>query len=248
LEGRRDQRSPLRRCFKPRPPLSAGCAGFASGCRLSGSELKRPMISPLGLESLGFDPRPHSGRLSGLLSGCPPTGTRPQARAKLGNRELISMHHRCKSFFALAQNFLVAGSRNGYAAVAIARREPRVRCLDAPRYRTLLPLVEVRGCAQRARASAVKNRAPAARRLAVAPTRCVNAGGVAMADCAGRKWPRSSISDMPRALAADTGSQISSSWERGERPCLRVKQTGGRWRRARPPGRRLLRRFSPAPA
>jgi hypothetical protein len=38
LEGRRDQRSPLRRCFKPRPPLSAGCAGFASGCRLSGSE------------------------------------------------------------------------------------------------------------------------------------------------------------------------------------------------------------------
>ena len=33
LEGRRDQKSPLRRCFKPRPPLSAGCAGFASGCR-----------------------------------------------------------------------------------------------------------------------------------------------------------------------------------------------------------------------
>src|SRR5438093_1606421 len=29
--------------------------------------------------------RSHSGRLSGLLSGCPPTDTRPQARAKLGN-------------------------------------------------------------------------------------------------------------------------------------------------------------------
>jgi hypothetical protein len=28
-----NQKSPLRRCFKPRPPLSAGCAGFASGCR-----------------------------------------------------------------------------------------------------------------------------------------------------------------------------------------------------------------------
>src|SRR6516225_6108766 len=28
--------------------------------------------------------RSHSGRLSGLLSGCPPTNTRPQARAKLG--------------------------------------------------------------------------------------------------------------------------------------------------------------------
>src|ERR1700761_3630291 len=66
------------------------------------------MISPLGLESLGFDPQPHSGRLSGLLSGCPPTGTRPQARAKLGNRELSAMHHRCKSFFALARIFLVA--------------------------------------------------------------------------------------------------------------------------------------------
>ena len=38
LEGRRDQRSPLRRCFKPRPPLRAGCAGFASGCRSSSEE------------------------------------------------------------------------------------------------------------------------------------------------------------------------------------------------------------------
>ena len=52
LEGRRDQRSPLRRCFKPRPPLSAGCAGFASGCRSSGSELRRPMTrASLGIES-----------------------------------------------------------------------------------------------------------------------------------------------------------------------------------------------------
>ena len=33
LDSQRDQKSPLRRCFKPRPPLSAGCAGFASGCR-----------------------------------------------------------------------------------------------------------------------------------------------------------------------------------------------------------------------
>src|SRR5690606_7693543 len=29
----KDQRSPLRRCFKPRPLLRAECAGFASGCR-----------------------------------------------------------------------------------------------------------------------------------------------------------------------------------------------------------------------
>ena len=33
LEGRRDQKSPFRRCFKPRPPWRAGFAGFASGCR-----------------------------------------------------------------------------------------------------------------------------------------------------------------------------------------------------------------------
>ena len=29
----KDQRSPLRRCFKPRPLRRAGCAGFASSCR-----------------------------------------------------------------------------------------------------------------------------------------------------------------------------------------------------------------------
>jgi hypothetical protein len=100
LEGRRDQRSPLRRCFKPRPPLSAGCAGFASGCRLSGSELRQPTLSPFGFES-----RPHSGRLSGLLSGCPPTDTRPQARAKLGGRDISALAQRCKSFFAVAEIF-----------------------------------------------------------------------------------------------------------------------------------------------
>ena len=72
----RDQKSPLRRCFKPRPPLSAGCAGFASGCRSGVSELQ----ATADLTSW----RSHSGRLSGLLSGCPPTDTRPQARAKLG--------------------------------------------------------------------------------------------------------------------------------------------------------------------
>ena len=94
LEGRRDQRSPLRRCFKPRPPLSAGCAGFASGCRLSGSELKRSRISH---EKLGVC----SGRLSGLLSGCPPTDTRPQARAKLGGRDISALATRCKSFLLL---------------------------------------------------------------------------------------------------------------------------------------------------
>ena len=44
LEGQRDQKSPFRRCFKPRPPLRAGCAGFASGCR----SVVRKQILPSG--------------------------------------------------------------------------------------------------------------------------------------------------------------------------------------------------------
>jgi len=39
------------------------------------------------------------GRLSGLLSGCPPTDTRPQARAKLGNGEIGALPPHCKRFF-----------------------------------------------------------------------------------------------------------------------------------------------------
>jgi len=39
----------------------------------------------LKLEAEARSLRSRSGRLSGLLSGCPPTDTRPQARAKLGN-------------------------------------------------------------------------------------------------------------------------------------------------------------------
>ena len=33
-------KKPVRRCFKPRPPLRAGCAGFASGCRLGVSRAR----------------------------------------------------------------------------------------------------------------------------------------------------------------------------------------------------------------
>ena len=75
MEGRQRQEGPLRRCFQPRPPLSAGFAGVASGCR----SMRRSCRT--GDRRL----RSHSGRLSGLLSGCPPTDTRPQARAKMSN-------------------------------------------------------------------------------------------------------------------------------------------------------------------
>src|ERR1700736_4011931 len=68
LEGQRDHRSPLRRCFKPRPPWRTGCAGFASGCRSSSEE------------------ETFLRRLAGLLSRYLPTDTWPQARANLGKR------------------------------------------------------------------------------------------------------------------------------------------------------------------
>ncbi len=79
----RYQRGPLRRCFKPRSPLSAGCAGFASGCR-SHEQGGRSLLR----------------RLSGLLSGCPPTDTRPQARAKLGVQRNKPISPRVNTFGA----------------------------------------------------------------------------------------------------------------------------------------------------
>ena len=86
----RDQKSPLRRCFKPRPPWRTRCAGFASGCQSSVRSCKRPQSLCRGTSRPFNTPswRSHSGRLSGLLSGCPPTDTRPQARANLGNVEI----------------------------------------------------------------------------------------------------------------------------------------------------------------
>jgi hypothetical protein len=58
LESERPESpSPLRRCFKLRPSVRPRFAGFVSGCWL----LQR--------------------RRSGLFPGCPPTNTRPQARA-----------------------------------------------------------------------------------------------------------------------------------------------------------------------
>ena len=59
--GRQRRKSPVRRCFKSRPPFG-GVRRFASGCRS------------------------FFRRLTGLLSGSPPTDTRPQARAKLGKQ------------------------------------------------------------------------------------------------------------------------------------------------------------------
>src|SRR3954454_18533045 len=45
MESGRDQRSPLRRCFKPRPLRRAECAGFASSCR---SDVLKSSHSPGG--------------------------------------------------------------------------------------------------------------------------------------------------------------------------------------------------------
>src|SRR3712207_7142039 len=45
------------------------------------------LFRSLRLPVRGVEGKSAFGRLSGLLSGCPPTGTRPQARAKLGRSE-----------------------------------------------------------------------------------------------------------------------------------------------------------------
>src|SRR5216684_2026544 len=93
----RDQKSPLRRCFKPRPPWRTRYAGFASGCQSS----VRSSNDPTALRSS----RSRSGRLSGLLSGCPPIDTRPQARAKLGKLQISYFRRSCKRFESLTRTW-----------------------------------------------------------------------------------------------------------------------------------------------
>src|SRR5260370_5736072 len=57
----RDQKSPLRRCFKPRPSWRTRCAGFASGCQSSVRSYKRPQtLASSDVASW----RSHSERLS----------------------------------------------------------------------------------------------------------------------------------------------------------------------------------------
>ena len=103
----RDQKSPLRRCFKSRPPLRAGCAGSppaaSHGCKgvvrpstaslerdagrsllPSTFRLVRRLVSDRDFKLEATLGSSTPWRLSGLLSGYLPTDTRPQARAKLG--------------------------------------------------------------------------------------------------------------------------------------------------------------------
>src|SRR5262249_1379228 len=103
-------KKPIRRCFKPRPPLSAGCAGFASGCR-SRSEVGKSNLR----------------RLSGLLSGCLPIDTRPQARAKLGERHIIASNLHCKRIRQAGAFSLQASFRLRAAAIAATDSSPAGR-------------------------------------------------------------------------------------------------------------------------
>ena len=163
------------------------------------------MLSPLGLESLGFESRPHSGRLSGLLSGCPPTGTRPQARAKLGGRDISALSNRCKSFLPSREIFragesemvtralssrLSSASRGGSARGAercrIVRGAP-ARCLRAP--------------APRAMASA--------RALACCSRDAIIADSIARTPFHTGQYGRRRTLGRPRASAAVAGSHSS---------------------------------------
>ncbi len=110
----RDQKSPLRRCFKPRPSWRTRCAGFASGCQSS----VRSSGNPVTLRSS----RSRSGRLSGLLSGCPPIDTRPQARAKLGKPQISDFRRPCKSFARLVR---VHDQKNSRIVLAVLTQQHR---------------------------------------------------------------------------------------------------------------------------
>src|SRR5947208_1979816 len=99
----RDQKSPIRRCFKSRPPLRAGCAGSppaaSHGCKRWRDLQRHPLREMLAART-GDDPRFFiPWRLSGLLSGYLPTDTRPQARAKLGKRGNKTFESASQQFF-----------------------------------------------------------------------------------------------------------------------------------------------------
>src|SRR6185437_6169502 len=116
---RQRPRKPDRRCFKPRPLLRAECAGFASSCR---SDF---------LESLASLSR----RLAGLLSRYLPTDTRPQARAKLGTREISNFAESCKRISSLHQkSFLTFYFDDGARSLARGERLDAMRIADELRH------------------------------------------------------------------------------------------------------------------
>jgi hypothetical protein len=102
LEGRRDQKSPfvVASSYVPRGergspvfPPAAGC------CRVRCRHPDRRLGAPARPASI-LKP----WRLSGLLSGCPPTDTRPQARAKLGKAQIRTLVPSDKYFFDTVPN------------------------------------------------------------------------------------------------------------------------------------------------
>jgi hypothetical protein len=86
LESRQRRKSPVRRCFKPRPPLERG--------------------APVRLRLPVFH-----GRLTGLLSRSPPTDTRPQARAYWANAYFVESTKIASGFLARQSDFSVLSQK-----------------------------------------------------------------------------------------------------------------------------------------
>ena len=116
---RESQKSPFRRCFKPRPPWRAGCAG-----------------SPPAADRMSKESGHFLRRLSGLLSGCPPIDTRPQARAKLGRDQIGELAARRKRFDLFDHRCVLLRARccgllhenaNARGRFCVLRRHPEVR-------------------------------------------------------------------------------------------------------------------------
>ena len=101
-------KKPVRRCFKLRPPWSAGLAGFPSGCRLLSGSVFPPGSPPWGSHPSGIEPK--------TLAAVRPLVRMPTNRhaatgtCELGRAHIRMMAPRYKRFFGVrGQNCAVTG-------------------------------------------------------------------------------------------------------------------------------------------
>ena len=146
---RRYQKSPFRRCFKPRPPLSAGCAGFASGCRSRRRRIGTcPCRTPSQEESASRSKAFFRRRLSGLLSG-PHRSTRGHRHVRNWAFRRIDQIDPRVNTFAPAWFSCSVRNTNGGRRCARRRKVPRdtarlrhQHVLELPRIATIHVLRE----------------------------------------------------------------------------------------------------------
>ena len=130
LDTSRDQKSPLRRCFKLRPPRSTGFTGRlrlpivvrdSTACTASGDHYRDPCSSLATVQPLVWMSTDRHAA----------TGTCEIGQSRI-KRDAPSM----QEFFCPPENFFGRAGHNGYADVVDARRERLAFCLDVLRRRS----------------------------------------------------------------------------------------------------------------